>query len=376
VNLSYDKVTRVLARALAKTPDELRAAFAPAQQSEFDLIVQFRQQNMNGHIKWDDAAYLRWRYAFVSGENSVSDKKNRLWRVKIDDQILAIIGVDYAEFYVSGEIEDWRNPLDLLVRSDVDGLGLGVWMSLVLEQEYPRLFAMGATRHSQGIVKKLFTPMPDMGAWKLILNTQTLIARRFSNSIISWLLSRSLNVYLKLVLRFKLLSTASEVEIKPIQDFSSYQDDLNELHASYKPSGQRLHHRSSDFLYWRFINNPRRSYHCIGAFVQGKLVGYAVYHKSPRAHLEIDDIFVAEKDTQNLTAIISALVNFAYQENLPIISFIAHQHLLALPLKNIGFRWRDDGHLFSIYLNKDQSESSTQIENWYLTSIDTHSEGF
>lgn len=376
MNFSYDKVTRVLARALTKSPEELRAAFAPVQEREFDLIVQFRQQNMNGHIKWDDANYLRWRYHWATDDEPVSAKKNRLWRVKIDDQILAIIGVDYAEFYVSDEIEDWRNPLDLLVRSDVDGLGLGVWMSLVLEQEYPRLFAMGATRHSQSIVKKLFKPMPDMGAWKLILNTKALIARRFSNPVISWLLSKSLNIYLKLTLRLKLFSTANDVEIKPIQDFSPYQQDLNELHSTYRHSGQRLHHRTSDFLHWRFMNNPRRVYPCIGAFANEKLVGYAVYHKSPRAHLEIDDIFIAEKDSTSLAAIISALVDFAYEENLPIISFIAHQHLLASPLKNLGFRWRDDGHLFSIYLNEEQPESIVQIENWYLTSIDTHSEGF
>lgn len=376
MNFSYDKITRVLARALAKSPDELRQSFAPASNDEFESIVDFRQQNMGDHLKWDDRVYLRWRYDFVSDNYSTSDKKNRLWRVKMDDQILAVIGVDYAEFYVSGQVEDWRNPLDLLVRSDVDGFGLGVWMSLVLEQEYPRLFAMGATRHSQSIVKKLFHPMPDMGAWKLILNTKTLIARRFSNPVISALLSKSLNVYLKLTLRFKLFSTAHDIEIKTIQDFFPYQKDLHELHSSYQSSGQRLRYRTSEFLHWRFINNPRRVYPCVGAFVQEKLVGYAVYHKSPRAHLEIDDIFVSENNAKHLTAIITALVEFAYQENSPIISFIAHQHLLAAPLKKMGFRWRDDGHLFSIYLNNDQSESIQQIENWYLTSIDTHSEGF
>lgn len=376
MNFSYDKITRILARALTKTPEELRAAFSPAHQDEFDSILQFRQQNMDGHIKWDDAAYLRWRYDFVSDTYSVSDKKNRLWRVKIDDKILAIIGVDYAEFYTAGKIEDWRNPLDLLVGSEVDGLGLGVWMSLVLEQEYPRLFAMGATRHSQSIVKKLFHSMPDMGAWKLILNAQTVIARRLTNPVVSWFLSRLVNFYLKVALQIKLSSNTSDIKIQPIQSFISYSNDLHELHLSYAKSNLRLHHRSSNFLDWRFIHNARRRYHCLGAFSKEKLVGYAVYHQSSRAHLEVDDIFIEDQNSKNLTALISSLINLAYQEKLPIISFIAHQHLLSSPLKKIGFRWRDDGHLFSIYLDKDQPESIAKIENWYLTSIDTHSEGF
>jgi hypothetical protein len=145
VSLSYDKVTRIIAKALSITPEFLRQSFAPATLDELPQIVQFRHDFSRAGDKWHDENYLRWRYDFSPLIPLQENKSNRLWRVKIDNKILGVIGLDFAEFYYQGEIKTLHNPLDLLVSTDVDGLGFGVWMSLALEQEYPFLFGRYAS---------------------------------------------------------------------------------------------------------------------------------------------------------------------------------------------------------------------------------------
>ena len=78
---------------------------------------------------------------------------------------------------------------------------------------------MGATRHSQSIVKKLFYPMPDLGAWKLLINTQSFVAKKIKNPILQILVSRSLNVYERVAIAFKLLGKTANCELQQIHDF-------------------------------------------------------------------------------------------------------------------------------------------------------------
>lgn len=375
-NLSYDKVTRVIAKSLNMTPESLRDSFAPATQDELPSILQFRQQFSHANMRWKDEDYLVWRYDFSPVTSIQDDKKNRLWRVKIDNDIIGVIGLDYAEFLFRGEIKVLRNPLDLLVRTDMDGLGFGVWMSLVLEQHYPFLFAMGATRHSHSIVKKLFHPMPDMGAWKLLLDTRQFIAKKVNNPLLQWLLSKSLNFYFKINLILKKSGHDTECEIKPLTNFSPFDSDLQQLHADYQGLDLLMRHRNARFLNWRFINNPRRHYSVMAAFVDGKLKAYATYHINQKNYLEIDDLFSSAGNQGYLVSLLYALIELAREKNCSLISFVAHANVWQASLKKSGFKWRDDGHLFSIFINDASHDQFKSIELWLLTSADTHSEGF
>jgi hypothetical protein len=375
-NLSYDKVTRVIAKSLKMTPESLRDSFAPATLDELPSILQFRQEFSHANLRWDDKDYLIWRYDFSPVTSLQQDKSNRLWRVKIDNEIIGIIGLDYAEFLFRGEIKALHNPLDLLVRADMDGLGFGVWMSLVLEQHYSFLFAMGATRHSHSIVKKLFHPMPDMGAWKLLLDTRQFIAKKIKNSLLQWFLSRSLNLYLRINLFFKKSGHHTECEIKPLTDFAPFDKDLHQLHADYQGLNVLMRHRDARFLNWRFINNPRRHYSVMAAFVDGQLKAYAVYHFNQKNYLEIDDLFSAASNQGYLASLLYALIELACEKNSVLISFVAHANLWQSTLKKSGFKWRDDGHLFSVFINDSSQDQFKAIELWLLTSADTHSEGF
>lgn len=376
MSLSYDKVTRIIAKSLNMTPETLRDSFAPASQEDLPLILQLRQQYSHAGLKWNDQEYLLWRYDFSPFVSFVDDKKNRLWRVKINNEIIGVIGLDYAEFLYQGELKTLHNPLDLLVRTDMDGLGFGVWMSLVLEQHYPFLFAMGATRHSQGIVKKLFHPMPDMGAWKMLLNTHGFIAKKIKNRFLQLLLSHPLNLYLRVNVFLKKWGTEAACEVKPVTDFTPFDNDLQEIGKTYRDLDLLMRYKNAQFLNWRFINNPRRQYSVLAALNSNQLKAYAVYHFNHKNYLEIDDLFTVADNPGYLISLLSSLVRIARENNAVMLTFISHATCWQTILRKSGFTWRDDGHLFSVFISDPSQEQFKQIEHWLLTSADTHSEGF
>jgi hypothetical protein len=375
MNLSYDKVTRVIAKALAITPETLRGSFAPATFDELPQIIQFRHDFLPATKKWNDENYLCWRYDFSPFESLDENTSNRLWRVKINNQLLGIIGLDVAEFYYQDEIKKLHNPLDLLVNPSVDGLGLGVWMSLVLENEYPFLFAMGATRHSESIVKKLFHPMPDLGAWKLLINTRDFIAKKIHNRFLQPPASQLLNLYQRCVIAFKLLGKTANCELQQIHDFLPLQTDLQQINKRYQLLDVLFRNRTAEFLNWRFLHNPRRQYTALGAFSKHQLKSFVVYHIE-KNHLNIDDLWATANDESYVLSLLSGLIHLARKKNLHLISFIAHSHLWKSAMQTANFRWRDDGHIFSVYIKDDAFNKFKQVESWLLTSADTHSEGF
>ncbi len=375
MSLSYDKVTRIIAKALSITPEFLHESFAPVTQEELPLILKFRQDFLHAGNKWDDEKYLCWRYDFSSLATLSDNKTNRLWRVKINHDVLAIIGLDCAEFYYQGEIKILHNPLDLLVRSDVDGLGFGVWMSLALEQIYPFLFAMGATRHSHSIVKKLFHPMADMGTWKLLINTRDFVAKKVRIRFLQLLLSQLLNSYERFAIAFRLLGKTASCELQQIDNFLSVDSDLKKINEGYRSLELLLRNRTAEFLNWRFLHNPRRQYIAIGAFFKGQLKAYVVYHVEKK-HLDIDDLWAAPNNESYVLSLLAELIKLAHTKNLYLMTFITHSHVWKSAMHRACFRWRDDGHLFSIYTNDNELNQFKQIDKWLLTSADTHSEGF
>jgi hypothetical protein len=375
MKLSLEKVTSLLARVLKITPEALCNAFAPAQIDQLPAILAFRSDHYGQALPWDDAAYLRWRYDF--SKNTAADNSNCLWVLCINGQILGAIGVDHVRLRQAGNSHTVKNPLDLLVKAELDGFGLGVWMSLMLEKRYPVLFAMGATRHSQAIVKKCFTAMPDLGAWKLLINSREFLSRRLSAPALVRLGARFINAGLSAAVWLRYQRYCRGLRLLPISDFTAQAAALEQLQTSYAQSLVIFRDRSAAFLQWRFMQNPRRAYQALGVWRAEEFMGYAVYHPSAKNLLHIDDIFVGQGDDEALAALVLHLAKQAQALQLSHLALTAHAWFYPTQLRALGLRWRDDGHLFGVSAqNPADAAIFLQPERWRVTSIDTHSEGF
>ncbi|MEY4589864.1 MAG: hypothetical protein RL497_1940 [Pseudomonadota bacterium] len=371
--LSFEKISKLIARSLSITPEALKEAFAPALDADMSAIKAFRQEYLGRHIAWQDETYLRWRYDF-SGNRTAA--LNRLWIIKIDGEILGMIGLDYAEFTCQCERIDAYNPLDLLVCTRLDGLGLGVWMSMVLAQEYELLFAMGATKHSKVIVQKLFTPMPDLGSWKYLLRSSRYLQARIPPFILP-MVAAVVDLGLGLKRKWITCGKKHTGQFAPLEHFAAHAPALETLINSYNQTHWIMRKRSADFLDWRFMRNPRRTYQALGLLCSGELSAYAIYHIKDQTVLHIDDLFAASGDLKGLQALLASLLEIACAANVSVVSFTAHnetwQHLL-IPF---GFTFRDDGHLFGVAVKDHELQAHLlSPPHWWVTSCDTHSEGF
>ncbi|QDH70013.1 hypothetical protein [Marilutibacter alkalisoli] len=83
---AFEVTTRLFARALGCSSEELLQAFRPARVEDMPAVLAFRQRR-----GWDDAAYVRWRY----GLDAQSHPHGRLWILRMDaGPVLAGIGTE------------------------------------------------------------------------------------------------------------------------------------------------------------------------------------------------------------------------------------------------------------------------------------------
>ncbi len=371
--LTLEKITTIIARSLSITPVELYEAFAPANETDLPDIILFRQGQLGKSIAWQDEAYLRWRYDF---SGNLTGPVNRLWLLKINSEILGMIGLDYVQLNCRGERIDASNPLDLVVLAKLDGLGLGVWMSMVLQQVNGLMFAMGATKSSRTIVQKLFTPMADLGSWKYLLHSSRYLHKKI-HPVLLPLVAKCVDTALAMTRKWLGRGKKKHWQLAPVLNFSLHGPQLETLMESYRDTLWIMRHRSADFLQWRFLTNPRRQYNALGLFHEGLLAGYAVYHIKGQSHLHIDDLFDAAGNLKGLQAMVVALLEIASAASVDLVCFTAHNELWQTLMIPLGFTFREDAHLFGVAV-KDSELQADFIDpaRWWVTSCDTHSEGF
>lgn len=371
--IALEKITKIIARHFNVTPVALYESFAPARESDLPAIIAFRQERLSKSIAWQDDAYLRWRYDFSC---SVSTELNRLMLFKINGEILGLIGVDFAALVCRGERIAAFNPLDLLVASHVDGLGLGVWMSSVLLRDHSLMFAMGASSSARTIVQKSFTPMPDLGCWKYLLKSSRYLNKKIHPLLLP-IITRCVDLGLVVARKWLARGKKKDWQFAPVLNFSLHAGALEQLVGSYRDSLWIMRLRSAEFLQWRFLINPRRQYQALGLFKDGVLVGYAVYHIKDHSHLHVDDLFAASDNLTGKQALMVRLLEIASRAKVDLLSFTAHNELWQTCLIPLGFTFRDDGHLFGVAVHDPQLQAHfIDPKHWWVTSADTHSEGF
>ncbi len=371
--LTLEKITTIIARSLSISPTELYEAFAPANEIDLPAILEFRQTQLGKSISWQDEAYLHWRFDF-SGNTTAP--LSRLWRLKLNGEIVGLIGLDHVQLSCRGERITASNPLDLMVAARLDGLGLGVWMSLVLQRENSLMFAMGATKSSKVIVEKLFTPMPELGSWKYLLKSSRFLRKKIHPRLLP-LAAKCVDTALNLYRRFLSRGKKKSWQIAPVVNFTQHGEQLDALMDSYKDTLWILRQRTAEFLQWRFLTNPRRAYNALGLFQGGVLAGYAVYHIKDKSHLHIDDLFAAANNLKGLQALVVSLLEVASAASVDLVCFTAHNPLWQTLMIPLGFTFREDAHLFGVAVQDSELQADfIDPTRWWVTSCDTHSEGF
>jgi hypothetical protein len=159
--LSLDKTTRLVARALGMSAEALTEGLRPVTPGDLPAVMALRQQVLGSALSWDDRAYLRWRYAFDPAALHLA----QCWILMRGDDLLAMIGLEPVDLRAQGRVQTAHVAMDIMVRPDLDGSGLGVWINQSVCARLGCLLAVGSNINSRSVIARTFETMPDRRSW-------------------------------------------------------------------------------------------------------------------------------------------------------------------------------------------------------------------
>ena len=153
-----------LARTLGLSFEGLLEAFRPATAlADGPAILALRRTVIGNALWWDDEQFVRWRYfdAEFGGHPRLSGID--AWK----NQIVGFVGSRPVVLVVDGRPYEATRTLDIMVRPDFEGRGIGGFMNLVLLQRFPVSMVTGSNAQSHRLIGRSWQHILDLCGWKL-----------------------------------------------------------------------------------------------------------------------------------------------------------------------------------------------------------------
>ncbi len=369
---SYQKTTALVSRALALAPEALVAGFVPATQRELAQIIELRKQVIGAGLSWDDSRYLGWRYHLGSTDRG----RGECWVVKRGGEVLAMLGSERISAVYEGRTVDGLSVMDIAVRPDLEGVGLGVWMAMQLCERSDCVLVIGSNTHSRAIVTRVFARLPDRRAYAHLIEFEPTFQRRFK---LRWLALAGAGLArwsMKLWRGGVSLTRDRAVRIEALLHFDA---SVDRLVRQSQAAHEICVDRSARFLNWRLFDNPRSAYSVWAARDGAELAGYIAVRikvgEGGKNTLVIEDVLVraAGNGAAVLRALLCRTFDQALAQGCERISVIACHPDNERVLRRLGFvRHRADAETLSVRCRDPQlNEAITAGAPWHLTGANT-----
>ena len=256
----------LFARRLGWSAQQLLDSFRPATHEDLPALLAFRQRR-----DWDDANHLRWRYG-LHGE--IRPCPGQLWVLRTDEKVLAVIGRESQPIHHAGRRHDGQVLMDIQLLPELEGAGGGVWMMQAMFARADATLAVGANPHSIGLVKRLFTPLPQRTYCVLPLDSAAMLRRKGVPGLLAGAGAAVLDAGWSLTHRHAQRRTGAGLDLAETGDIAS--EWLEELRMALPPETACVL-PTAMHLRWRLFDNPRARYRLLVARRNGACVGYAAF---------------------------------------------------------------------------------------------------
>jgi hypothetical protein len=328
--LNYDTVSRLLARALGLTLEELEESLRPAREEDLDGIIALRGQHEKIGHRHDDHAYLTWRYQFKE-----KGWKRQIWIFVLRGEVVGTTGIERDYLRYKGVAGDVYKVMDILVREDLMMSGLGVWIALRLRKFFDNTFCIGSTKYSHSIVTKLNKPLPTWQSWRYPIRLQHFRGRRFG--------VKPLNLLLRIrdIFKPRGVPPGYQFSIRNAPDAAT--DELYESMTEYSlmPS------RNLDKYAWRFGKHPYLNARYFKLKTGGRLMAQAAVTGAPHRRAVVYDMLVRHdgdkrNSSRTLSLLLPLVINTLAAEGIDVVSTRVNDSVSAAALSRAGFILRDD----------------------------------
>ncbi|HWP99577.1 MAG TPA: GNAT family N-acetyltransferase [Vicinamibacterales bacterium] len=366
---SYETVAPYVGRALDIPLERLDTAFRPAVEADLPRILALRRAVAGNDRWWDDTAFVRWRY-FECGE-----EPSAYWVFEKDREIIGACGLEPIVLAVDGRAHRAVRTLDIMVRPDFDGRGLGAFINLALFRRFPITTVTGSNERSHHLISKMFRHTLDLGCWKAVVRSEPVLRDRLKRPALARTVAAAADLLLALERGIRLRRPPFE-----IQELARFDDRVTELSLACERPGRIMVRRSAEYLNWRFVRNPRCRYRILGAFDGGRLAGYVVWRlnlarPNPWRVGEIVDWLAGpepDADGAALRALIGAALQRLVREGAGLVVCMAFGDGLEPVMRAAGLRFRPDQRLPFFVRASDPAlhERLASGRGWFLNSGD------
>ncbi len=254
--ISREKTARLVARALGTTPQLLDAGFRPATLDDLPAVLALRRSVLGEDLAWDDERYVRWRYLPEPGERGLAT----CWLCTRGDELLGMIGTE-ALWLQAGDLRQQAHAaMDLMVRPELAGSGLGVWVNQTVCERLGCVLAIGSNPNSKGVLARTFEALPDRRTHTHPLHFAHFMAKRLSHGLLAGVAASLADVAMVMLRTGRLWSTGWRLSVTQLTQWapgtSAHRDIETLLHASRR-SGRVEVDRDAASLAHRLLANPR-----------------------------------------------------------------------------------------------------------------------
>jgi hypothetical protein len=371
VKLSLQHLAPHLGRSLGITPERLLSSFRPAVPADLARILDFRRE-VSGGVWWDDAAYVRWRYfdsRFAAGPAPY-------WIFEREGQIIGGVGLEPVVLVVDGEPHDAVRSMDIMVRPDFDGRGLGVLMSLIHFEKFPIILVTGSNARSHNLLTRLFQNPLELCVWKMLVRSRHFISRHVNLGVFTGAAAFAGDAILAFDRRRRRGRSTGNWEVRELAAFDA---QATMLSRSCEGKGSVFVRRSADYLNWRLMRNPRCDYRVHGAFLNSVLVGYVVSALSPagqdhdREGVIADWLAAPSADgtVDPLPTLMRVAVDRLISDGATVVRCLAYGSDTDQMIEGAGFRSRPERIPFFIRASDEALQDRLAAGGgWFLTSGD------
>lgn len=370
--LSPEVLAPFLSQALKMSAQDVLQAFAPARPQDLAAVLGFRRQVIGDQLWWDDEAFVRWRYFDRRAETRLP-----YWVFKRNGEIIGACGIEPVTLVIDRRPHEAVRTLDIMVRPDSQGLGLGAFLNTVLFRHFPIITVTGSNPRSHKLISRMFRHVVDLQPRKAVIRSRRIFERRLKVPLLAGAAGAAGDLAFALERRLRRVSRPQHLDIRPIESFD---DRVTMLSAAAERDGRLLVRRSADYLNWRFIHNPRCRYRVFGAFDNERLAGYVVcrfnqQRPNPAREAEIVDWLAP------LTRVadewpLPYLMQFAFDtlaaEGAGVVTCSGHCEEVDSALASTGFRLRPDERLpfFVRAADPRLHHRLCSPQDWFLTHGD------
>lgn len=364
---------RVVARNLGVPAAELAGSLRPAAAADLQSVLAFRRDHLHVPIRWDDPAYLRWRYRFGDpgagfGEMMV------LWR---HGEPVALLGLETLRCRHAGSEFTGVRGMDLLVRPDLHESGLGTWLNRWMIEHHGFVLAMGANANSIGIVRRLFRPLPARLTYTHPIDLRPFVARRWPR----WgAASAPLWPVVNMALQWRHAVRArpaagAAAELVPLARFA------DPLPAPDDAGGERVVvQNGAGHLNRRLLDNPRRPCRALALRRGGRAVGHVAWAEGADAggHPELHVVDWSAASAQDLGVAFDAVVREARARRCSCVRVVLQDAAEQEVALRTGFLASADeeGRIAGVQSRDEALAARLAAARWALTDLTDDADGF